>query len=236
MGLRDWVPKAHSFSTFVLFAVHGTVSLMRLLGLAVLLSNCLFPGFLVAAEFGDIELSGYALGSWPRDQDVFNQGTTVPASIQHGFGGGLKAGLFPTAFNRIVGLEIDSNAHGGALSFPNVSNGQNRGTGRSSLLVLNTMFNLILRYPGDRLRPYVGAGVGWSHGTLLNPNIAGRADQDFDSARSLGHQFLGGLQLSISPKVFLFGEYRYFSANYHWDGLAVDFRTHYGLVGAGLRF
>ncbi|MBH0208138.1 MAG: hypothetical protein HP495_06425 [Nitrospira sp.] len=25
-------------------------------------------------------------------------------------------------------------------------------------------------------------------------------------------------------------------ANYHWEKLAVDFRTHYGLLGVGLRF
>ena len=40
----------------------------------------------------------------------------------------------------------------------------------------------------------------------------------------------------VSQKVYVFGEYRYFSANYHWDGLAVDFHVHYGVVGVGLRF
>ncbi len=202
--------------------------------LLILLSSKVVPAW--AAEFGDVELSAYALGSWPRNQDIFNQGTTVAASVQHGFGAGLKAGIFPSALHGVAGLELDSNAHGGALSFPNFANGQNRGTGRSSLLIVNTMFNLILRYPGETVRPYVGFGIGWSHGTLLNPNISGRSDEDFDSARALGYQAIGGLQYSISRKVFLFGEYRYFSANYHWDGLALDFRTHYGLVGAGLRF
>jgi len=189
-----------------------------------------------SAEFGDVELSAYALGSWPRNQDIFNQGTTVTASISEGFGAGLKVGLFPSALRRIVGLELDSNMHGAALSFPNVANGRNNETGRSDLLIINTTFNFILRYPGERIRPYIGAGIGWSHGTLLNPNIAGRDDNDFDSARAFTHQFLGGAQILLSPKVLLFGEYRYLSSNYHWEGLAIDFRTHYGLVGAGLRF
>ena len=189
-----------------------------------------------SAEFGDVELSAYALGSWPRDQDIFNQGTTVTASISEGFGAGLKVGLFPSALRRIVGLELDSNMHGAALSFPNVANGRNNETGRSDLLIINTTFNFILRYPGERIRPYIGAGIGWSHGTLLNPNIAGRDDNDFDSARAFTHQFLGGAQILLSPKILLFGEYRYLSSNYHWEGLAIDFRTHYGLVGAGLRF
>ncbi len=213
------------------------VSLVRLITLpsALLCSLCV-ADVALAAEFGDVELSAYALGSWPQDQNIYNQGTTVPASIQSGFGAGLKIGLFPSALHRMLGLEIDSNMHSGVLSFLNIINGQNNGTGRSDLLMINTTFNLILRYPGERIRPYIGGGIGWSHGTLLNPNITGRDDKDFDSARALVHQFLGGGQFVISPKWFLFGEYRYVSANYHWEGLAMDFRTHYGLVGAGLRF
>jgi opacity protein-like surface antigen len=195
-----------------------------------------FPLPANSAEFGEIDLSGYLLGSWPRDQPLFNQGSTVPASIQPGIGAGVKIGLFPHATRRMLGLEIDSYGHGSALSFSNRANGQNNGTARSNLLVLNTMVNLILRYPGEVVTPYAGIGGGWSHGTLLNPNITGRADKDFDSARALGYQYLAGAQVLITPKVFLFGEYRYFSANYHWDGLAVDFRAHYGLFGVGLRF
>ncbi|MBK9308659.1 MAG: outer membrane beta-barrel protein [Nitrospira sp.] len=181
-------------------------------------------------------MSGYALGSWPRDQDIFNQGAIIPASIQQGFGAGVKVGLFPSALHGMMGLALDSNIHHGTLSFPNATRGSIHGTGRSDLLVSNTTANLILRYPGKYVRPYVGIGLGWSSGVLLNPNISGRADEDFDSAYALVHQFLVGGQFLISPKWFLFGEYRYVSANYHWDGLAIDFRTHYGLAGAGLRF
>ena len=188
------------------------------------------------AEIGDVDLSVYALGSWPRDQNLYNQGATVSGSIRQGFGAGIKVGLFPNFTQRVIGLELDSLAHGGALSFSNTANGQNYGTGRSNLLILNTMFNLVLRYPGEWVTPYVGIGAGWSHGTLLNPNIAGRADKDFDTAAAFGHQYLTGLRLLVSPKVFVFGEYRYFSANYHWEGLALDFRAHYGLFGVGLHF
>ncbi len=218
-------------------AAVGLASLVRLIVPITVLLCCLcLRNAAIAAEFGDVELSVYALGAWPRDVDIFNQGTTVPASIQEGFGAGLKAGLFPAALHRVVGLELDSNMHGAAVSFPNIANGQDNGTGRSDLLLINTTFNLILRYPGERIRPYIGAGIGWSHGTLLNPNIAGRDDKDFDSARAFTHQFLGGAQILLSSKLFLFGEYRYLSSNYHWESLAIDFRTHYGLVGAGLRF
>ncbi len=188
------------------------------------------------AEFGDIDLSVYTMGSWPRDQSVYNQGTTVPASVGHGYGAGLKVGLFPEFARRVIGLEIDSSAHSGSLTFSNGLGGQHLGPGQSDLLIINTMFNLIFRYPGEVITPYIGIGAGWSQGILLNPNVGGRADKDFDAARALGHQYLTGLRVMVSPKVFVFGEYRYFSANYHWEGLAVDFRTHYGVVGAGLHF
>lgn len=189
-----------------------------------------------SAEFGDIDLSFYALGSWPRDQPIYIQGATVDASIKPGAGAGIKVGLFPRITKNMLGLELDSSVHGGALSFLTNANGRNNGIGHSNLLVLNTMVNLVLRYPGETVAPYVGIGAGWSQGTLLSPNIRGRDDKDFESARAFGHQYLTGAQIMVGPKVYVFGEYRYFSANYHWEGLAVDFRAHYGLVGVGLRF
>ncbi|MCE3223404.1 MAG: exported protein of unknown function [Nitrospira sp.] len=208
----------------------------RLLFVWILLAPLGAPTSGPGAEFGDIDLAVYALGSWPRDQHMYNQGSTVQASIRQGAGAGLKVGLFPHFTRRIVGIELDSFGHDGGLSFAGGASGPNNGAGRSDLFILNTMFNLVLRYPGEMFMPYVGIGAGWSHGTLLNPNIAGRADKDFDSARALGHQYLAGLRVMISPKVFIFGEYRYFSANYHWAGLALDFRTQYGLFGVGLHF
>lgn len=212
------------------------ISSQLLMLLSALLCHLCLTELAFSTELGDIELSGYALGSWPRDQDIFNHGTIVPASVQQGFGAGVKVGFFPSRLHGILGLTLDSNIHSGALSFPNVAKGQAHGTDRSDLLVTNTTANLILRYPGKQVRPYVGIGVGWSSAVLLNPNVSGRGDEDFDSAYAFVHQFLGGGQFSITPKWFLFGEYRYVSSNYHWEGLAADFRTHYGLLGGGLRF
>lgn len=209
----------------------------RLVILLSLLLTCLkIPDLAAAAEFGDIELSAYALGSWPRDENVFNQGTIVSSSMGEGFGVGLKVGLYPAALRRFVGLELDSNIHSGRLSFPNIANGQRDEIGRSDLLLFKSTFNVVLRYPGVTFRPYVGAGIGWSTAALLNPNIAGRDDEDFGSARAFGYQYLGGAQFILTPSVFMFMEYRYFLSDYHWKGLVVDFRDHNALIGAGLRF
>jgi opacity protein-like surface antigen len=200
---------------------------------------CLLAGLnshALGAEFGDIELGFYGLGSWPVDKPIFNQGVVEDASLKNGFGGGVKVSLFPHFTRRIVGIEIDSSGHGGALSFSGRDAGMQSGSSRSDLLVFNTMINVLVKYPGERIQPYVGIGGGWTHGILLNPNIAGRSDQDFEAARALAYQFLAGTRISVSSRVFLFGEYRYFSANYHWEGLALDFRAQYGVVGFGLRF
>jgi len=90
--------------------------------LASHLFGCLFlPSLASPAEFGDVELSVYALGSWPRDHDIFNQGTTAWGSIERGGAAGLKVGLFPNAMGRMAGLEIDSYGHGGGISFPNTA-------------------------------------------------------------------------------------------------------------------
>jgi opacity protein-like surface antigen len=188
------------------------------------------------AEFGDVELGFYGLGSWPVDKPIFNHGVVQGASVGNGYGAGLKVSVFPNWTRRIVGIEIDSSGHSGTLSFSGPGTAAQAGASRSDLLFFNTMINLLVRYPGERIRPYAGVGGGWSDGILLNPNIVGRTDHDFETAWALGYQFLAGAQITISPRVFLFSEYRYFSANYHWEGLALDFRTHYGVAGFGLRF
>jgi len=205
-----------------------------LMGL-LFVSLCL-PPLALAANIGDVEVSAYVLGSWPRDHEIFNQGTMAAALIESGIGAGLKIGLFPDAMNRVVGLEIDSHGHSGEISFPNTTNGRWNGIGRSDLIILSTMVNLVLRYPSKTFQPYIGAGCGWSHAVLLDPDIAGRSSRDLDEAVTFGYQALGGLQMMVSSKVFLFSEYRYFSAAYHWKQLAVDWHTHYGLIGVGLRF
>lgn len=188
------------------------------------------------AEFADVEVSLYGVGTWPQSDSIFNQGSDTGASVTEGFGAGLKVGIFPNFTKQVLGLEIDHNGHGGMLSFADSPGSGRRGRSQSDLLVFNSMVNLIARYPGEMVVPYVGVGGGWSHGVLVNPDIAGRADQDFETGRSLAYQFLAGAKLRLSPRVFIFGEYRYVSANYHWRALALDFRAHYSVVGIGLRF
>ena len=98
------------------------------------------------------------------------------------------------------------------------------------------MVNLTLRYPGKTVVPYIGVGGGYSSGVLTHGEIPGRSDRDFEGSWAFGSQFFGGVQGNLTEKVFLFSEYKYFSADYHWKEFALDFRSQYALFGIGLRF
>jgi opacity protein-like surface antigen len=188
-----------------------------------------------AAETADVDIGLYTLGAFPSDQALFAQGgNRSDTRITNGVGAGIKVAVFPHYLDNIVGIELESFGHGSEITF---SSSASAGSPASTnLWVFNSMVNLILRYPGKVLVPYIGVGGGLSDGVLTHANIPGRSDQDFEGSWTFGYQFLGGVQGNLTEKVFLFSEYKYFSANYHWKQLALDFRSQYALFGIGLRF
>jgi opacity protein-like surface antigen len=193
------------------------------------------PGLVAAAETADVDVGLYALGAFPSDQGLFAQGSNPSdARIANGAGAGIKASVFPHGLGNIIGIGLESSGHGSEISF---SSPVNAGSVVSTnLWVFSSMVNLTLRYPGQTFVPYIGVGGGYSSGVLTHANIPGRSDRDFEGSWTLSHQFFGGLQGNLTEKVFLFSEYKYFSADYHWKELALDFRSQYALLGIGLRF
>ena len=193
------------------------------------------PGWGAAAETADVEVGLYALGAFPSDQGLFAQGgNPSDTRITNGAGAGIKAAVFPHDLGNIIGIGLEYSGHGSEISF---SSPVNAGAAASTnLWVFNSMVNLTLRYPGKSIVPYIGVGGGYSSGVLTDPNIPGRSDRDFEGSWAFGSQFFGGVQGNLTEKVFLFSEYKYFSANYHWKQLALDFRSQYVLFGIVLRF
>ena len=193
------------------------------------------PGWVAAAETADVEVGLYALGAFPSDQGLFAQGgNPSDTRITNGAGAGIKAAVFPHDLGNIIGIGLEYSGHGSEISF---SSPVNAGSAASTnLWVFSSMVNLTLRYPGKAFVPYIGVGGGYSSGVLTDPNIPGRSDRDFEGSWAFGSQFFGGVQGNLTEKVFLFSEYKYFSANYHWKQLALDFRSQYVLFGIGLRF
>jgi opacity protein-like surface antigen len=189
----------------------------------------------LAAETADVDVGLYALSAFPSDQGLFAQGgNPSDTRIANGAGAGIKATVFPHGLGNILGIGLETSGHGSEISF---SSPVNAGSAASTnLWVFSSMVNLILRYPGHSFIPYIGVGGGYSSGVLTHADIPGRSDRDFEGSWAFGSQFFGGLQGNLTEKVFLFSEYKYFSANYHWEQLALDFRSHYALFGIGLRF
>lgn len=215
-------------------AESGYVIIVRLLTAVALYFLCL-PGAVRAADADAVQLGIYALGAWPSDRGVFAQGRPVSDSrVATGFGAGIKATVFPHVLGGFIGLGVESFGHGTEIAFPSsVAAGTLAAT---NLWSFHTMLNGVVRYPLDRFIPYVGIGAGVSSGVLTHANIPGRSDRDFEGAWSFGHQFFGGLEVNLTRTLWVFGEYKYVSANYHWEQLALDYRAHYGALGVGLRF
>jgi opacity protein-like surface antigen len=193
------------------------------------------PGLVTAAETADIDVGLYALGAVPSDQGLFAQGgNPSDPRISNGAGAGIKATVFPHGLGNIIGIGLETSGHGSEISF---SSPVNAGSAASTnLWVFSSMVNLILRYPGHSFIPYIGVGGGYSSGVLTHANIPSRSDRDFEGSWAFGYQFFGGVQGNVTEKLFLFSEYKYFSANYHWEQLALDFRSQYVLFGIGLHF
>jgi opacity protein-like surface antigen len=192
------------------------------------------PDWVAAAETADVDVGLYALGAFPSDQGLFAQGgNPSDPRIANGAGAGIKAAVFPHDLGSIVGIGMEMSGHGSEITFSPAHAGSLPST---NLWVFSTMVNLTLRYPWKAFVPYIGVGGGYSSGVLTHADIPGRSDRDFEGSWAFGSQFFGGVQGNLTEKVFLFSEYKYFSADYHWKELALDFRSQYALFGIGLRF
>lgn len=193
------------------------------------------PGWVGAAETADIDVGLYALGAFPSDRGLFAQGgNPSDTRITNGAGAGIKVAVFPHSLGNILGIGLESFGHGSEVSFSSPVNAGS--TASTNLWVFNSMANLIFRYPGKAFVPYIGVGGGYSSGVLTHAEISGRSDRDFEGSWAFGSQLFGGVQGNVTEKIFLFGEYKYFSADYHWKQLALDFRSQYVSFGVGMRF
>ncbi|GJL62794.1 MAG: hypothetical protein NPIRA04_14480 [Nitrospirales bacterium] len=191
---------------------------------------------LMALDEIDIYLGGYAQGSMPSDSDsdVQAHGRSVQQStIGGGLGGGIKIGLFHDITHRIIGIELEYGGNAGDLRFQQIGSIEKS---TADLIVLHSMVNLIVRYPHETIRPYVGVGAGSSSGFLIHANVEGRKNKNVESALAFGHQYFAGLQVNIMEKIYIFGELKYVSANYHWKQLSLDYRSQSVVGGVGFLF
>ena len=89
----------------------------------------------------------------------------------------------------------------------------------------NIMANLLLRYPEGMIRPYIGAGLGWSF-----------ADCSSASDNNYGWQALAGINLEINPSVSVDFGYRYFSSDLTFNNVDTKAEDHILLAGLNYHF
>ncbi|ALA60928.1 outer membrane protein [Nitrospira moscoviensis] len=179
------------------------------------------------------------LGTIPIDENLDVGGTAVPnTNVKGSVGAGLKAGIIPKFTNGMVGVEGEVFGHGGNVTAPQA---------QGDLAVINFMVNVIARYPGEVIQPYIGTGIGVSAGQLSDANIRAGSSQLTGKSTdgAFAYQFLGGIRAYVTKGIFLFGEYKYFAANYKWESEGIgtgspatklDFRTQIVSGGIGISF
>ena len=203
-----------------------------------------------AEEKTEFYVSLFMQGSHPLNRPVRLQDDPYSnTDVQGGLGGGLKVGVFPAFAGRVVGVEAELSGLDGKVDAPTVTTGGVTRSANFRLQSINVMANLLLRYPGEVIQPYVGIGAGLSGGfardlNLQHSTIGVIRENAADGA--FAYQFLGGVRANVSEHVFLFTEYKYFVANYQWESefangshgpsFTLNYRTHIISGGLGFRF
>ena len=107
----------------------------------------------------------------------------------------------------------------------------------------------ILRYPGDRMQPYIGLGGGvFFTDTKADIQLGGESKSFSDTAVDFGLDTRAGLAWKIFRRFAIFGEYRftYFEASYRDEvrsggtesdvDIKIKNKIHYFLLGLSYRF
>jgi opacity protein-like surface antigen len=184
----------------------------------------------------------YVLGSLAKNRNLNVGGAELPSTtVRDGAGGGFRAGVFPAFTGYIVGIQAESFGLGHEVSAPASMGSSGVQSGRGTLLAWTTMVSLLVQYPGTLMRPYVGAGVGWSSSFLLDTQLMKGSVTQTGTLRdtSAAFQYFTGLRAHVTESVFVFGEYKYFASRYQWGGSldpSLDFRTQIVVIGIGLSF
>lgn len=201
-------------------------------------------------EKTEFYVSLFMQGSHPLNRPVRLQDDPYTnTDVQGGLGGGLKVGMFPAFAGRMIGVEAELSGLDGKVDAPARTTGGVTRSANFRLQSINAMANLLLRYPGETIQPYIGIGAGLSGGFARDLNLQSSTvgvirENAADGA--FAYQFLGGVRANVSERVFLFTEYKYFVANYQWESefadgshgpsFTLNYRTHIISGGLGFRF
>lgn len=201
-------------------------------------------------RLGEPYIAGFVTRSSPTGSDLSFRGDKIPSlSIDGSTGGGLKIGAYFQPLKHVFGGEVEFFGIGGSLNAPRTMAGGVTRFVDQDLYLINGMFNLLARYPGDLIQPYVGAGAGISL-AIFNGDIQSAGGQHGShTAGGLAVQALAGIRLKFTQHFFGFAEYKHFLAAFdteECEGSGKDekcrpfyqfnFQSHFATVGIGFTF
>ena len=203
-----------------------------------------------ARDKTEFYVSLYMQGSHPLNRPIRLQDDPfTKTDVRGGLGGGLKVGIFPALTGRMVGMEAELSGLDGKVDAPTATTGGVTRSANFRLQSINAMANLLLRYPGEVIQPYIGVGAGLSGGFARDLNLQSSSigvirENAADGA--FAYQLIGGIRANVSDRLFLFTEYKYFVANYQWESefpngshgpsFTLNYRAHLMSGGLGFRF
>lgn len=168
-------------------------------------------GLLGTEEYDTVPSFGIKLGNWFTEQNVPYLGVQIDLNI----------------FKSTANLRADSDAlRGGAPS---------NAFGEGNFTMRTVTGNILLRKPGGGIRPHVGVGVGWFSReddtfdiTFFSDDtggVVGTGRRPAETKTDIGWQALAGVDLDVTRRFSVFGEYRYsnvesFSIQQVYGGLA----------------
>lgn len=201
-------------------------------------------------EKSELYLSVFMLGNIPGNRALKFETDPYPnTDVDGGLGGGIKVGYYPAFTGRIIGIEGEFSGFNANVDAPQSTSGGVTRSGQFRLNIFNAMANLLFRYPGKTVQPYVGAGVGLSGAFARNINLqhgaVGAINENAGDA-TFAYQLIGGGRFNVTDRLFLFSEYKYMVANYKWESelpdgaggpsFSLPFRTHIISGGVGFNF
>lgn len=184
---------------------------------------------------------GYVI---PSDLEVEEAGSpSTDLSLDNSYSLGIKAGyIIPQAPYIAVELEYNYNfAADVDTQVVTSPEGSINVTG-DDVKVSALMANLLFRYPGDWIRPYIGFGIGWAWGEFKLTGTAGPETITVDeSDNDWAWQFLLGVNFAFAKNWSADIGYRYFAAeNFSYsdlgDNVDVKYKNSTILVGINYHF
>ncbi len=209
--------------------------MMKATNMLTILGLSLFLGMSTNGVQAEMYIGGQGGVNNPQDlSDVKGTNSLSGTSlsdihIKNSFAAGLKVGgFFPDAFNW-VGLEgevyyskpdITRQTVTGNVAILGNSSGQFT-IPKTELHIVTFNFNALVRYPGEVLQPYGGAGIGLNIGYLRSGNVS--SDAGFAPSLNL----VGGLRVFVTEQIALFAEYKYNRGRFEFyaNNFKADYRT-----------